>query len=133
MLLHSGLRARGQSVNLGFQQEIAAQEFKQVLEKSAEQVTPVEMEKYVQALPVKKHDLFLIPNGTIHGSGAGTMVLEISATPYIFTFKMYDWLRLGLDGKPRTLNIERAFANLYFDRQGSTNTKRFCIKACFAL
>jgi mannose-6-phosphate isomerase class I len=120
--------APGARVNLGFQQGIAAQDFKQVLETSAQQVTPVDMERYIQSLPVKKHDLFLIPNGTIHGSGAGTMVLEISATPYIFTFKMYDWLRLGLDGKPRTLNIERAFANLYFDRQGGWIQQEFVSK-----
>lgn len=115
-------------VNLGFQQGIVAQDFKKVLQESVERMIPVEMEKYVQSLPIRKHDFLLIPNGTIHGSGEGTMVLEISSTPYIFTFKMYDWLRLNLDGNLRTLNIERAFANLNFDRQGMRVQDEFVSK-----
>lgn len=62
-------------------------------------------EKYVNKFPAKKHDHFLIPAGTVHCSGADTMVLEISATPYIFTFKLWDWSRLGLDGLPRPVHI----------------------------
>ncbi|MBB4034400.1 mannose-6-phosphate isomerase class I [Dysgonomonas hofstadii] len=63
-------------------------------------------DKYIGKYPVKKHDHILIPPGTIHCSGINGMVLEISATPFIFTFKLWDWARLGLDGRPRPINIE---------------------------
>ncbi len=63
-------------------------------------------EKYVNKMSVKKHDHILIPSGTIHCSGSNSVVLEISATPYMFTFKLWDWGRLGLNGLPRPINIE---------------------------
>ena len=73
-------------------------------------------EKYVNRLPARKHDHFLIPGGTIHCSGANAMVLEISATPNLFTFKLWDWNRLGLDGKPRPINVERGSKVIQWDR-----------------
>ena len=73
-------------------------------------------ERYVNRIPVKPHDHLLIPAGTVHCSGANTMVLEISATPYIFTFKLWDWGRVDLDGKPRPIHIDRGLANIQWDR-----------------
>lgn len=79
--------------------------------------------KYVNCFPARKHDHFLIPAGTVHCSGADSMVLEISATPYIFTFKMWDWGRLGLDGKPRPIHLDHGIANIQWDRDAEWTQK----------
>lgn len=115
-------------VYLGFLAGVDPTEFRRRLEESFEHGAEVDIKKYVNTEPAHKHDLFLIPNGTIHCSGVNNLVLEISATPYIFTFKMYDWLRLDLDGRPRPLNIEHAWKNLYFDRQGARIAEEFVSK-----
>jgi mannose-6-phosphate isomerase class I len=73
-------------------------------------------ERYVSKFPARKHDHFLIPAGTVHCSGKNSMVLEISATPYIFTFKLWDWGRLGLNGLPRPIHIDRGEANIVWSR-----------------
>lgn len=110
-------------VYLGFQEQINPAAFRAALDDAQEKAIPLEVEQYVQEFPAEKHGLYLIPNGTVHASGKNNMVLEISATPYIFTFKMYDWLRLGLNGQPRPIHLDHAFANLYFDRKGPLVTR----------
>lgn len=106
------------TVYLGFQEGIRKDEFSKALNWSQDNAEKLNITDYVQSFEAKKHDLFLIPNGTIHASGAGNLVLEISSAPYIFTFKMYDWVRLDIDGRPRPINIEHGLNNVRFERNG---------------
>ncbi len=107
----------GATVYLGLKENIDRQAMIQDLyaaQKSADKPFPAE--KYVNQWPAKTHDHFLIPAGTPHCSGTNGMVLEISATPYIFTFKMWDWGRLGLDGRPRPVHLDHGVANIQWNR-----------------
>ncbi len=93
-------------VYLGLREKILPDAMMAELESAQTNGHKFDAEKYVQKWQVKKHDHVSIPSGTVHCSGANTMVLEISATPYIFTFKLWDWGRMGLDGKPRPISLK---------------------------
>ena len=106
----------GAVVYLGRKEDTDFAEMIEALEGAQRGERSFDDEKFIARFPARKHDHFLIPAGTLHGSGTHSMVLEISATPFIFTFKLWDWNRLGLDGKPRPINITRGRDNIQWDR-----------------
>lgn len=113
---------QGTCVFLGLTENTTPRAFYRAISSAHSNGEDLKVSEWVNAVPCQKHDFFLIPHGTVHCSvlviallitsyahlqGKDTLVLEISATPYIFTFKMWDWLRLGLDGQPRPINLVR--------------------------
>jgi mannose-6-phosphate isomerase class I len=103
-------------VYLGVKTNIDREQMGRDLRQAQEDGTWFDADKYVNKWPARRHDHFLIPAGTIHCSGRNSMVLEISATPYIFTFKLWDWGRPGLDGEPRPIHLDHGLANIQWDR-----------------
>lgn len=112
------LDVEGEDTNvwIGLQENVDKAAMAAALYAAQNNGVPFEAENYANKIPVKKHDHVLIPAGTVHCSAANTMVLEISATPYIFTFKMWDWARTDLDGTPRPIHIDHALKNIQWDR-----------------
>ncbi|RMF74030.1 MAG: hypothetical protein D6744_15025 [Planctomycetota bacterium] len=86
-------------------------------------VTPEQMQsaantprsaELLQPREVRPGDCLVLPSGTPHALGGGILVAEIQ-TPSDVTYRLYDWDRVGLDGRPRELHIEQALANIRYD------------------
>jgi len=70
----------------------------------------------LQRTPVQKGDIILVPGGRVHAIGAGCLLLEVQQNSNT-TYRVYDWGRLGHDGKPRELHIDKAFEVINWDDQ----------------
>lgn len=103
-------------VYLGLKEGVGPNEMAQALRTAQEGGPPFPADHFVNTWPSHKHDHFSVPGGTVHCSGRNNVVLEISATPYIFTFKLWDWGRMGLDGKPRPIHLDHGLANIQWNR-----------------
>ena len=67
---------------------------------------------------VRPGDCMLVPGGTVHAIGAGVTILEVQQNSDT-TYRLYDWGRLGLDGTPRELHVDRALSCVRFDREAT--------------
>lgn len=109
-------RAPGSKVYLGLTESATRERLAEAVRRAQEEQVPFDIAEFANAWDAHVGDLFLIPAGTVHCSGAGNLVLEISSTPYWYTFKIYDYLRPDLDGRPRPINAGFAFDVIDFTR-----------------
>jgi len=110
----------GAEIFLGLREDADLETFREEAKLAAEQGRVLEPERYLQTHPAVQHRLYLIPAGTAHASGADNLVLEISATPYLYTLRFYDWLRRDLEGELRPVHLAHAFSNLDPSRSGDS-------------
>ena len=74
---------------------------------------PKSIEDCIYRFPVAKGDAFLVPSGRLHAIDAGVVLVEIQQNSDT-TFRVYDWDRVGLDGKPRALHVKESLACINF-------------------
>jgi mannose-6-phosphate isomerase class I len=110
----------GAVIFLGLRQDADLEAFRREARHAEDPGLELDPEQYLQTHPAVRHRLYLIPAGTPHASGAGNLVLEISATPYLYTLRFYDWLRRDLDGELRPVHLAHAFSNLDSRRSGAS-------------
>ncbi len=65
-------------------------------------------------IPVKQGDVMFLPSGRVHAIGAGLVIFEIQQNSDT-TYRVFDWNRVGLDGKPRELHTAESLASIDFD------------------
>ena len=92
----------GASLYYGFDHEVSREEF-------ARRVGDGTLTEVLHKVPVKAGDVFFIPSGTLHAIGAGVVIAEIQQNSNV-TYRVFDYGRLGADGKPRQLHVEKALA-----------------------
>ena len=90
----------GAGIVYGFREKLSKTELRRAIEENRVMDT-------VRRVPVKTGDTFFIPPGTIHAIGKGIVLAEIQQSSNV-TYRVYDYGRLGTDGKPRELHIEKA-------------------------
>jgi mannose-6-phosphate isomerase len=100
----------GAKLYLGLNEGVTPEAFKEAL--GAGTVEPL-----LKAVSVKPGDFVYLPSGTLHAIGAGIVLAEIQQSSDT-TYRVFDWNRVGLDGKPRQLHVDEALASIHFDISG---------------
>lgn len=102
--------AADSGVYLGLKNGVTKKEFFTALESG------IKIDKFLNFYPVKKGDFFYVPAGAIHAIGSGVVLCEVQQSSGI-TYRVWDWNRVGVDGEPRELHVEKAKETINFSPQ----------------
>jgi mannose-6-phosphate isomerase len=83
-------------------------------EQFAAKITDGSVAECFHCLPVRAGDAMFLPSGRVHAIGAGLVIFEIQQNSDT-TYRVFDWNRLGLDGKPRELHVAQSMASIDFE------------------
>lgn len=97
----------GSGLYVGFKEGVTKQQYLQA-------VADGTVDRLLVFYPAKPGDVFFIPAGTVHALGKGAMVAEIQQSSDV-TYRIFDWNRVGSDGKGRQLHTLEAEDALHFD------------------
>jgi mannose-6-phosphate isomerase len=102
---------------------------KRSLEKSdiEQGIKEVNLETYLNEFEVKTGDVIYVPAGTVHAIEAGTVIYEVQEVSDI-TYRLYDWGRMGADGKPRALHIVQSLKVINYQDDRDHRTRPVTIE-----
>lgn len=83
----------------------------------------------LQKIPTKKDDAIFVPGGCVHAIDDGCLILEVQQNSNT-TYRVYDWGRKGVDGKPRDLHIKQAMNVIDWNNHADPHTQPRLIKEC---
>ena len=99
--------APGAELYVGLRQGVTRDEFERRLRRG-------DVEAVLHRIPVRRGDSMFLPSGRVHAIGAGLVIFEIQQNSDT-TYRVFDWNRPGLDGKPRDLHIDESMASIDFE------------------
>ena len=103
--------APGSEIVYGFKEDTTKEEVAGALRENR-------IDSMLQHVPIKKDQVFFVPPGTVHGIGKGALLAEVQESSDI-TYRLYDYDRVGKDGKKRELHIEKALEVMDYARKDS--------------
>ena len=113
---------KGSGIYLGFNKDTTKEEVEQRIRDN----TLVEILNFIE---VKPGDCYFVKSGTVHAVGGGITLFEVQQNSAL-TFRLYDWGKLGMDGKPRELHIKESLDVLNYKKFEPTKFSRPLLGEC---